>query len=251
MTDDTGRAAELTIEQLAFQTGMTVRNIRNHQTRGLLPPPEVRARTGYYGPRHVERLRLIQQMQSEGLKLSAIERLLGGDDQWAERIISVRRAITAPLETEGAEILTLAELEERFGPAGANAKSLLKAQRLGLLINLADGTFEVPSPALLAAAQEVVERGIPLDQALSVIAKVQRDARSTSRAFVKLFVEELWKPFDAAGQPDEEWPRITESIERLRTIAIEALLGVFRPALTTEIEEAFGRILEGQAKRRS
>ena len=41
---------ELTIEQLAHETGMTVRNIRAHQSRGLLPPPEVRSRTGYYGP---------------------------------------------------------------------------------------------------------------------------------------------------------------------------------------------------------
>ncbi len=42
--------AELTIDELARETGMTVRNIRAHQSRGLLPPPEVRARTGYYGP---------------------------------------------------------------------------------------------------------------------------------------------------------------------------------------------------------
>ena len=41
--------AELTIEQLAAEVGMSVRNIRNHQSRGLLPPPEVRARVGYYG----------------------------------------------------------------------------------------------------------------------------------------------------------------------------------------------------------
>ncbi|HEY8502182.1 MAG TPA: MerR family transcriptional regulator, partial [Solirubrobacterales bacterium] len=43
----------LTVEQLAYETGMSVRNIRNHQSRGLLQPPEVRARVGYYGPEHV------------------------------------------------------------------------------------------------------------------------------------------------------------------------------------------------------
>ena len=60
-------ADELTIDELARETGMTVRNIRAHQSRGLLPPPEVRARTGYYGPEHVDRLRLITNMQAEGL----------------------------------------------------------------------------------------------------------------------------------------------------------------------------------------
>jgi len=251
VSDSTDDELQLTIEQLAYESGMSVRNIRNHQTRGLLPPPEVRARTGYYGRRHLERLRFIQQMQADGLKLSAIERLLGGDDNFADRFVGVRRAISAPLETEAAEVLTLAELEERFGPAETNARSLLKAQKLGLLINLGDGTFEVPSPSLLRAAHEVVERGIPLVAALAVIEKAQRDARSTSKAFVKLFLDELWKPFDEAGQPDEQWEHITDSIERLRTIATEALLGVFQPTLTAEIEKAFGKILEDQAKRRS
>ena len=234
---------ELTIEQLAYETGMSVRNIRNHQTRGLLPPPEVRARTGFYGPAHVERLRLIQQMQAEGLKLSAIERLVGGEGDWAERFIGLRRAITAPIETEAAEIVTLADLQERFGPVEQNAKSLLKAQKLGLLVNLGDGTFEAPSPALLRAAEEVVARGIPLSQALSAIDKVKRNAEASSRAFVKLFMDELWKPFDAAGQPDEQWPHITESIERLRPIATEALLAVFRQTLAAEMEKAFGEAM--------
>ena len=45
-----GEEATLTVEELAHETGMSVRNIRNHQSRGLLPPPEVRSRVGYYGP---------------------------------------------------------------------------------------------------------------------------------------------------------------------------------------------------------
>ena len=55
---------DLTIDELARQIGMTVRNVRAHQSRGLLPPPELRGRTGYYGPEHVARLKLIQELQS-------------------------------------------------------------------------------------------------------------------------------------------------------------------------------------------
>jgi DNA-binding transcriptional MerR regulator len=87
--------AELTVEQLAYETGMSVRNIRNHQSRGLLPPPEVRARIGYYGPDHVARLRLIQEMQAEGFKLSAIERMMGEHGGDAERFVGLRQAVTA------------------------------------------------------------------------------------------------------------------------------------------------------------
>src|ERR1700690_1620848 len=68
----------LTVEQLAAEVGMSVRNIRNHHTRGLLPPPEVRARVGFYGADHVARLRLILDLQADGFNLAAIERLLSG-----------------------------------------------------------------------------------------------------------------------------------------------------------------------------
>src|SRR6478736_616776 len=113
--DSATREADLTVEQLAYETGMSVRNIRNHQSRGLLPPPEVRARIGYYGPEHVARLRLIQEMQAEGFKLSAISRLIGEHGADADRFVGLRQAITAPFESEAPEVLTREELGERFG----------------------------------------------------------------------------------------------------------------------------------------
>ena len=70
---------DLTVEQLAAKVGMSVRNIRNHHTRGLLPPPEVRARVGYYNAEHVARLRLILDLQADGFNLAAIERLVSRD----------------------------------------------------------------------------------------------------------------------------------------------------------------------------
>src|SRR3954451_3871352 len=113
---------DLTIEQLAHETGMTVRNIRNHQSRGLLPPPEVRGRIGYYGEPHVARLRLIQELQAEGFKLDVIKRFLGGatglDPEW---FMGLRRLVTAPFETESPEILGGEELIERFGPVDMKA----------------------------------------------------------------------------------------------------------------------------------
>jgi DNA-binding transcriptional MerR regulator len=68
----------LTIGELAAAAGMTVRNVRNHQARGLIGPPRLEARTGYYGAEHLERLQLIRAMQAEGFNLEAIRCLLGG-----------------------------------------------------------------------------------------------------------------------------------------------------------------------------
>src|SRR6188474_2288287 len=67
---------ELTIDELARRTGMTVRNIRAHQSRGLLPAPQVRGRTGFYGTEHEARIKLIRELQADGYKLEAIGRLL-------------------------------------------------------------------------------------------------------------------------------------------------------------------------------
>jgi DNA-binding transcriptional MerR regulator len=238
--------ATLTVEQLAYETGMSVRNIRNHQSRGLLPPPEVRARIGYYGPQHVARLRLIQEMQAEGFKLSAISRLIGEHGEDADRFVGLRRAVTAPFATEAPEVLTRAELIERFGVD--DDRLLEKSQKLGLLVDLGDERYEAPSPALLEAAEQVLGMGIELPAALAVIEKLSRNAQSSARVFVNLFVEEVWKPFDQAGRPDDGWEEITEAIERLRPLAFDALNATFRLTLGDEIEKAFGEVLERRKK---
>ena len=140
-------AWRLTIDELARETGLTVRNVRSHHARGLLPPPEVRGRTGFYGPEHVERLRLIQELQSEGLKLEGIKRLLG---DYGERLLALKRAAGEAPETP--EVVTAQELGERLRLASDDdpRKLLAKAIKLGVLVPLGEGHFEVPSPALLA-----------------------------------------------------------------------------------------------------
>src|SRR5438876_8935485 len=239
---------ELTIEQLAAEVGMSVRNIRNHHTRGLLPAPEVRARVGYYNADHVARLRLIQDLQADGFNLAAIERLLSGSEGLAARLLGLRRAVTAPFEPEAPEVITAAELEQRFGRV--DAKDAERVRRLGLLVPLGDGRFEVPSPALLGAAEQVLELGIPLQAALALVERVRRDCDSISRAFTKLFLRELWEPFEREGQPDARWDELIEAVASLRPLASEALLALFKQTMTNQLEGAFGKVLEHQAKRK-
>ena len=88
----------LTIEELAGRTGVTVRNIRAHQSRGLLPAPDIEGRTGYYGPEHVARLELIGEMQADGFNLQAIKRLLDVSDGSGEELLGFKRALMAPFE---------------------------------------------------------------------------------------------------------------------------------------------------------
>jgi DNA-binding transcriptional MerR regulator len=240
--------AEHTIDELARETGMTVRNIRAHQSRGLLPPPEVRARTGYYGPEHVARLRLIQELQGNGYNLAAIKDLVTRSSGSSQEALDFARALLAPFEEEPPEVVDAAELVERFGP-DADAKLLARAEKLGVLVPLGEGRFEVPSPTLLRAGETLISLGVPLYKAFDVIESVARHAENVADTFVKLFLERVWKPFDKAGQPDPDWPAVLTALEQLRPLASEVLVAIFQQRMTQATEKAFGRELDRRAKR--
>jgi DNA-binding transcriptional MerR regulator len=243
----------LTIEQLAHETGMTVRNIRAHQARGLLHPPEVRQRVGYYGPDHVARLRLITELQADGFNLKGIERLLADEPEGASQaMLTFRHAITAPFEDEQPEMITADELAERFGEK-ADPDGLERATKLGILIPVGDSTFEAPSPRLLRIAEEVVGRGVPMGKALDVVEVMQRSSRYVAEAFARLFLDSIWKPFEEEGRPQERWPEVLEAIERLRPIASQALVAVFQMTMSQQVDQAFGKELDrmsGERRRR-
>ena len=114
---------KMTIGELARRTGMTVRNIRAHQTRGLLPPPEVHGRTGYYNEEHVARIELTREMQAEGLNLEAIRRVLESTEGSSAEIVDFARAVRAPFEDETPEIFEPAELAEIWGVEGARPEA--------------------------------------------------------------------------------------------------------------------------------
>lgn len=63
----------LTLDELTERVGLSVRNIRFYTSRGLVPPPIRRGRSGYYSDEHVARLELVRELQSHGFTLAAIE----------------------------------------------------------------------------------------------------------------------------------------------------------------------------------
>jgi DNA-binding transcriptional MerR regulator len=234
---------QLTIEQLAQHTGLSVRNIRSHHARGLLPPPEVRSRVGYYGPEHEARLRLIRELQEEGLKLEGVKRLLDEAHSTGEGLLRVKQAADAEAETEQPEVLSARELAERFDVEGeAAAKLLRKAQKLSILSPMGEDLYEVASPSLLAAAEEAQRIGIELEHTVEAIDEVERHATAVARRFVKLFLDDVWKPFAQAGMPEDQWPAIAEAMERTRPLGARALVAVFRQSMTREVDATFADI---------
>jgi DNA-binding transcriptional MerR regulator len=239
---DTRSPQWLTIDELGRETGMTVRTIRSHQGRGLLPPPDVRDRVGYYGPEHVARLKLIQELQAEGFNLRGIKRLLEATGSPAQRLLGFGEAVRAPFAAEEPQVLTLEELLERFGEDGGQ-EMLVQAERFGTLVPLGGGRYEAPVPSLLDLVEEVVSNDVSLEAALGVAATIHERCEPIARAFVQLYLDEVWKPFADAGYPEERWPEVMRSIEGLRPIASKATQAMFELTMTRAVDAAFGKEL--------
>jgi DNA-binding transcriptional MerR regulator len=219
---------------------MTVRNIRAHQAKGLLPPPQVRRRVGYYGAEHAARLALIRDLQHDGFNLAAIKHLLDDSDGMAERLARFRQALAESSEPEQPQTLTAAELGRRFRVSAGEAPAVLaRAQRLGLLVAIGDRRFEVPSPTLLSIAEQVVARGVALDGALAVFEQIERNCDAVSAAFVTLFRDYVWQPFISAGMPEARVAEVEGAIDRLRPLATEALLAIFDQRMSAQLEDSF------------
>jgi DNA-binding transcriptional MerR regulator len=238
---DTVVTDELTIDELARRTGMTVRNIRAHQSRGLLPPPEVRGRTGYYGRDHVARIELIQGLQADGFNLKLIKRLVDTSDRVGEDVLQFARAVRRPFADEQPRRIERAEMTRRWGVD--DPALLRRAIDLGVVRELDDGSLE-ESPRLGRVTAELAALGISAEAALEVGAKLKRHAEEVADAYVELFLDQVWRPFEEAGRPEERWPEVVEAIERLRPLAAESLLGFFELAMTEAVENAFGKQLE-------
>jgi DNA-binding transcriptional MerR regulator len=233
LTYDAGM--KLRIDELAARAGTTSRNIRAHQARGLLPPPELEGRTGYYGEEHLQRLEIIGELQQRGYSLAGIAEML---DAWAQggdlgHLIGFGRLLTAPLSDEQAQRMPLEEIFERFPEAAEDRDLVQRAIELDLIRPQDDGVVLVPSPLLLQAGEELIRAGVPLAAILELVAAIRVDVADIADRFVGLAREHILPPIThPPGGTD--LGETLESLKRLRPIALE----VVRPFLAQELQRA-------------
>ena len=230
----------LTIDELARETGLTVRNVRAYRSRGLLPEPELRGRKGYYGEEHIARLRLVRDLRAQGFNLEAIARIVErapGDS--ATDALQFMRALHAPLSKDEPRVVSAAVFVERWGDQ-LTPELARRAQRLGFVRQVGEDQFEVRSPRLEQASIELRDLGIPLEQVIEIGALLQRNARAVSRAYIDLFNEHVWEPFEREGEPAADWPKVREALDRMLPLAGESLLAAFQHVFT----ETVGKELE-------
>src|SRR5207237_1537769 len=126
------------------------------------------------------------------------------------------------------EFVTVDELTQRMRLNGdaPDPKVLERALKAGFLVDLGGGRFEVPSPTLFRAGEELRSLGVPARTLVAVLEEIERSSSRIAQSFVRLFLDQVWRPFADRGQPEEEWPAVRGALEQLRPLALDAAMAV-------------------------
>lgn len=228
----------LTIDDLAARAGMTVRTVRFYSGRGLLPPPTMRGRTGYYGPDHLARLELVRELQAHGFTLTAIERYL--ENIPAEATpgdIALHRSLLAPWSTDLPETVDRAMLEKRAGRR-------LDDDDLEILVALgvieptpADDVFRVAT-ALLGISVELLDLGFSAEAGRAAHKVFTEHGRAVAEELTDLFTSRVWPAMRESGMPPEQ---MVSLVERFKPITVQALVIAYEQAVNETKRESVAR----------
>ena len=214
-------AGELRVADLAAATGVTVRNIRAYQDRGLLPPPRKEGRIVWYSQVHVERLEIITSLLERGFSTANIAELLEG---WRgggsiADVVGLGRRITGSFVDEVADEGSPLEIAERFGLHADEAPMLASIVEAGL-IEFHGERWRVPSPRLLRAGVQLKEAGVPIEELLDELARVRASVREIADDMVALIKRNVWAPHFQGQLPSlPTLVEVAEIVDRIRPLA--------------------------------
>jgi DNA-binding transcriptional MerR regulator len=222
-----GPVTLLTLDELTDRVGMSVRNIRFYTTKGLVPPPIRRGRSGYYTADHVARLQLVQELQGHGFTLSAIERYVAGIPADASpEDIALHRAMLAPWMADSWVEMTRAALEQRAGRALSTA-DLETLTALGVVSPAGRGRIRV-SMSQLGVGLGLLELGYPIEAARAAAEVYADHGRAIAEELYELFRTKVWPVYKEQGVSPET---IQEVVERLKPLSIASLVQAYEAGM--------------------
>jgi DNA-binding transcriptional MerR regulator len=222
-----GTVTLLTLEELTERVGMSVRNVRFYTTKGLIPPPIRRGRSGFYTADHVARLQMVQELQGHGFTLSAIERYVAGIPANASpEDIALHRAMLAPWMADSWEEITRADLERRAGRR-LSPSDLETLAALGVLRASERGRFQV-SPSQLGVGLGLLDLGYPIEAARAAADVYASHGRAIAEELYELFRSKVWPVYKEQGVSPE---KIQEVVERLKPLSIASLVQAYEAGM--------------------
>ena len=227
------------VDQLAASCDVSVDTVRFYQSRGLVPQPEREGRLAWYGEEHADRIRRIRQLQTKGLTLAAIARVLDGEATAADADLAAAVAVARGDADGHAAALTLDELAS---PSGVPASLIQAVEREGIAVGRrVDGQVRYSSADVdvVRTALRLLEFGLPVGELLGLARDADAALRTLAVRAVDLFDAHVREPIrDTVGADPSGGARTAE--------AFEALL----PAVTALIANHFRRVVLEEAERR-
>ena len=234
---------DLSIDELARETGTTTRTIRSYQDRGLLSPPTIVGRTGYYNDDHVIRLQVIARLLAERFSLAAIGALFEAWEtgQSLAQILGFVEELTAPINVQTPNRITLTDLERSF--PGGQSGWLDRAVELEILHKVGDNEWDLESPHLLEHGAKLVAAGVPVDLMLDEAARLRADCDRIADRYLEMFTEFIWKPFADAGRPESELHRVVDYLAVIRPLPVEATSMMIAQSMQRRLDRGLANLL--------
>ncbi|MCG3041077.1 MerR family transcriptional regulator [Streptomyces sp. S1A] len=233
-------AASLTVDELAARAGVTVRTIRFYSTRGLLPPPEIGPRrVGRYGPGHLSRLALIEELQHQGMTLAAIERYLRQlPPDLSPEDLALHRALVASWAPDAEAEATREKLERRAGRP-LTEDDLDRLAAMNVLARTDDPDVFRIDPVILHLGVRLLEVPVSLKTLLAAREVVLEHSREAARELSRMFKEEVWEPYRRRESDPEQVETMRTLSAHMQPMIVQALVTAFQRSMREELKASF------------
>ena len=212
-----------TIDDLAATTRVPSRTIRFYQSKGALPPPEIRGRTAYYDDSHIERLKLIAQLQDRGLNIRAIRDLVQRLDrghldlgEW----LGLDQRLQAPWSSDAPAVLSETDVSELVADMRPGILADLMQERV---VERRGASYYVRSPALLQITLAMERAGIDPVLAGEAGRILRRTLARAASDLAEHFLKHAGKGFGRAATAED----LRAAYDVLQPVGLEAIQLIF------------------------
>ena len=225
------------VDELARLAGTSVRNVRAYRERGLLGPPHLTGRTGWYDDSHLARLRLLTRLLERGYSLANIAELLSAWETGrpVEEVLGLEQVLTRPLVSDEPVVVTTAALATLLNVEEA-AVPTARLCALGLL-ELDGDRCLLPRPALIRIGGELIAAGMPGDTVLDLAEHLLRLLDQVAQRFVETAAATFFAPGDVPAPVEEVDQRATQ----LLALAQQAVTHTLGWSLERQLAAELGR----------
>jgi DNA-binding transcriptional MerR regulator len=239
-------AEQFRLDELARRANVASTTVRLYRSRGLLAPPRLEGRTGWYDDSHLSRLRLIGRLQGEGHSLAGIRELLA---QWArgrslDAVIGVESELDALLGEVHAVVLDPAELLASFPDGAMTGELMQRASALGLVEVIEGGQIRVADRRFIETGAALAHLGVPLDVVLDEWEALVVHTDEIADRFLTVFERHL---APASWQTDlgtEEVRELAQTLARLQATARQVLVAALDSSVAKLGRERLGQLIE-------